>query len=255
MPWQSAPMDDTATTALIDATSQATNDIGGPFYFSKSTLAAGKERGLDGMRWYVLGRGGVLGDVEAPVIQSAFGYFSPAVIDKLWNSAREQVAPREAGTAYMECCAEIGRERLGDVDPATVGAYNEAAAAVIAAADPAAYALFAGIAAEPLADDAPGKAMQQMAVLRELRGGAHLVALLASGLTPRQAHAVKRPDDVATFGWDGPGPMPEDAAERHVAADALTTQLLVPAYSVLDDDGAAAFEAGTAAVSGAVCAG
>lgn len=248
-------LDSATATALIDATSQATNDIGGPFYFSKSTLAAGKERGLDGMRWYVLGRGGVLGDVEAPVIQSAFGYFAPAVIDKLWNSAKEQVAPREAGAAYMECCAQVGRDRLGDVDAATLDAYNEAAAAVIAAADPAAYALFAGIAAEPLADDAPGRAIQQMAVLRELRGGAHLVALLASGLTPRQAHAVKRPDDVATFGWDGPGPMPDDAAERHAAADVLTTQLLVPAYSVLDEAGAAAFEAGTAAVSGPVCAG
>ncbi len=247
--------DDSTARALIDATSQATNDIGGPLYFSPSTLAAGKERGLDGMRWYILGRGGVLGDVEAPVVQSAFAYFAPGMIAKLWNTAKETVPAREAGTAYLECFAEIGRAKLGDVDDATLAAYNDAATAVIAAADPAAYALFAGIAAEDRAVDAAGQAVQNMAILRELRGGAHLVGLLASGLTAPQGHAVKRPDDVATFGWADGVELPADAAERHAKADELTTDLLISAYSVLDDAGCAAFEAGTPVISDAICTG
>ena len=38
--------------------------IGAAFYFHPDTVARGKEAGLDGFRFYILGRGGVLGDVE-----------------------------------------------------------------------------------------------------------------------------------------------------------------------------------------------
>ena len=47
-----------------------------------------------------------------------------------------------------------------------------------------------------------GRAMQKAAVLRELRGSVHLVAVFASGLSDAQAHAIKRPGDVAVFGWE-----------------------------------------------------
>ncbi|MGI9594675.1 MAG: helix-turn-helix domain-containing protein, partial [Acidimicrobiales bacterium] len=49
---------------------------GAAFYVNPDTLARGKELGLDGFRFYVLGRGGVMGDVPAKVVESAFGYFT-----------------------------------------------------------------------------------------------------------------------------------------------------------------------------------
>ena len=87
-------------------------DLGWAFYFEPETLARGKELGLGGLRFYVIGRGGVLGDVEATVVRSAFGYFEPALVEKLWTEALEKVAPRVAARAYMECCAAFGRSRL-----------------------------------------------------------------------------------------------------------------------------------------------
>ncbi len=237
------PADDN-TLETIEGSKDTVGASGASFYFHPATLAKGKEFGLDGFRWYVLGRGGVLGNVEAPVVQSAFGYFSAGLIDKIWNSAKEKMDPREAGTAYMQCCADLGRSKLADVEG--LDAYNEAASAVIAAADPAGLALFAGIAAEERATDAPGLALQNTAILRELRGSAHLVALLASGLDAAQAHAIKRPDDVATFGYDPAPVISADGPAKHEAAEALTSQMLIPAYSVLDSSG------GNAIVDGAV---
>ena len=76
----------TTTTDLLAAACPRIGDIGGAFYFDSETVAAGKQLGLDGYRFYFLGRGGVLGDVEAAVVGSAFGYFNPAIVTRMWNT-------------------------------------------------------------------------------------------------------------------------------------------------------------------------
>lgn len=236
---------------LVQTTSKPINSVGSSFYFTPETLGAGKALGLNGMQWYFLGRGGVLGDVEAPVVQSAFGYFAPAVVAKMWNGAREKLAPREAARRYHECAADQGRAKLAGVEG--LGAFNEAAEAVVRAADPAGLALFAGLAAEPLADDAPARAFQLVAVLRELRGSAHLLAVVASGLTAEKAHLIKRPNDYKTFGYDEAAAPEVTDADRTAldAAEALTDRLLVPSHAVLDEAGSAAFAGGVAAIAAA----
>jgi hypothetical protein len=238
------------TIDLIQSVSSATNTFGSAFYFDPATLAKGKEQGLDGFRFYVLGRGGVLGDVEPAVVTSAFAYFHPATIDKIWTSAKEKLAPRAAAALYNECCAELGRAKLADVDG--LDGYIEAAEAVVAATEVAGLSLFAGWAAEPRVEDAPGHAMQLLALLRELRGSVHIVALVASGVSASVAHAIKRPGDVATFGWD-PAPEigPGDPA-KYEAAEALTDQLLVGSYGGLNDEQAQALVAGTEAMAAAL---
>jgi hypothetical protein len=237
---------------LVQATSGPIGSIGASFYFTPETLGAGKALGLNGMQWYFVGRGGVLGDVEAPVVQSAFGYFAPAVVAKMWNGAKEKIAPRDAARRYHECAADHGRAKLGGVEG--LGAFNEAAEAVVAAAEPAGLALFAGLAAEPRADDAAARAFQLVAVLRELRGSQHLVAVLAQGLTAEKAHLIKRPNDYKTFGYDEASAPEVTDADRAAmtAAEALTDRLALPAFSVLDDTGAAAFAAGVKAIGAAL---
>jgi hypothetical protein len=212
-------------------------DLGPAFYFAPDTLATGKALGLDGLRFYVLGRGGVLGDVEAAVVHSAFGYFAPALIEKMWSSAKAKVAPRVAGRAYMECGAAFGRARfaaLPDLD-----AFCAAADAVNDAADPVGLALYSGIRAEPLADDFPARAMQLLTVLREFRGSAHLIAIRACGLDAKTAHYIRRPADVGMFGWnDADAPAITEVEVTKLAdADELTDRLVLPAYSVLDAAG------------------
>lgn len=237
---------------LIEATHPTIGSAGAAFYFNPDTLAKGKELGLDGFRFYMLGRGGVLGDVESDVVASAFGYFNRGLVAKIWTTAKERSAcsPRETARAYMACCADLGRAKLADVEG--LDAFCAAAENVIEAADPAGLSLYAGIAAEPRAEDLPGRALQQVAVLRELRGSAHLVAIVASGVAPEVAHAIKRPNDVGTFGWD-PAPEITDTDRANLdAAETLTDKLILSAYQALDDADSAAFLAGTKAIGAAL---
>lgn len=227
-------------------------DLGWAFYFAPETLARGAELGLDGLRFYVIGRGGVLGDVEANVIRSAFGYFAPSLIEKMWISAKEKVAPRVAARAFMECCAEFGRTRLAAV--AELDRFCAAAGAVNDAADPVGLALYSGIVSEPLADDLPARAMQLVTVLRELRGSAHLIAIRAAGLDAKTAHFIRRPADIGMFGWtDADAPEITDVeVAKLAAADAITDQLVLPAYSVLDEAGRDALVTGLDRIAAAL---
>ena len=228
--------------------------LGSAFYFTPETVAAGKAVGLDGFRFYFLGRGGVLGDVESPVIASAFGYFKPALVDKMWTSARERYPAREASRLYFGCCQDHGRAHLGGVEG--LSGFCEGAQALVTKAmeDPAGLALFAGWAAEPLPEDLPGRAMQLVSVLRELRGSAHLIAVKASGLPSPVAHAIKRPNDVTVFGWaDGEVPEPTDGDRRALdLAEELTDRLLEPVFASLDGEEASAFLHGLDAIKAAL---
>jgi hypothetical protein len=218
---------------LVPAATEKIGAMGSAFYFIDSTAARGEELGLDRFGFYILGRGGVLGDVDSSVIVSAFGYFAPAAIGAQWDAARAILDPRTAGREYFECCAAFGRDKFSGLD--NLDAFCQAAGAVNDAADPAGLALYAGISAEPLAEDAAGRAMQLVAVLREFRGSAHLAAVIAQLLEPRIAHYIRRPDMFTIFGY-GPEEVPE-VTEEHRAklakADEVTNQMVGLAYSVL----------------------
>lgn len=235
---------------IINATKDQVGAIGAASYFHPDTLARGKELGLDGFRFYVLGRGGVLGNVEPPVISSAFGYFAPAVIDKIWNSARAKLEPRQAATAYLECAHQLGRAQLGQVEG--LQGFCDAAEAVIAATHPAGLALFAGFLGEPLPEDLPGRAMHLAVVVRELRGSVHLVAVRANEVDPAVAHAIRRPEMVATFGYQEAPPITDEDRAKLAAADELTDRLLVPSYQPLTDAQGEAFVAGVRALAAAL---
>ena len=219
-------------------------DIGWAHYFAPEAESAAARLGIDIFTLYALGRGGVLGDVEPVVIASAFGYFNPEVVDALWNEGRKHIAPREAARVYLDCAAEVGRRRLAGIEG--LEDMVVAADAVNEAADPVGLSLYAGYRGELLVDDVPGRAMQIVTVLRELRGSAHLLALRACGVDARTAHTIKRPNDLAMFGWPVDD-VPEISDEQRAAVDAaevLTDDLVRPAFAVLDDAGAAALVRG-----------
>ena len=227
-------------------------DIGWAHYFAPEAEAAAAKIGIDLFTLYAVGRGGVLGDVEPGVVVSSFGYFNPALVADMWTSGSKIVAPRDAGRAYVQCAADHGRARLGAIDG--LDAFCAAADAVVEAADPVGLALYAAAAAEPFADDPPARAMQLVALLREFRGSAHLIAVRAVGLDALTAHAVNRPGDLAMFGWDDAA-VPEitdDHRARWAEAERLTDQMAVAAYSTLDPAGRQAFVAGIDAIEAAL---
>jgi hypothetical protein len=106
------------------------------------------------------------------------------------------------------------------------------------AADPDSLALYAAIRTETLAQDAPGRAMQLIAILREFRGSAHLVALRAAGIQSSTAHFIKRPDMWKQFGYtEEEAPEVTDAVLKKMdEAEKLTDAIVEPAFAVLTQD-------------------
>jgi hypothetical protein len=230
------PEDICATTA------EPLGNIGAHFYFQPETLAAGKELGLDGFRFYVLGRGGVMGDVDAALVQSGFGYFDPALVEKMWNSAKDRVAPQAAATAYLDAGYALARANFDD-SPALAG-FVAAAAKVIGSVDRSALPLFAAYAAMPVPEDTIAAAYHYAIVLRELRGSVHLAAVAAAGLHSRVAHQMRRPDMIEMFGWKEELDVVAEHHGRRSRADEMTDDAMTQIYSVLDETDGAAFIAG-----------
>lgn len=225
-------------------------DVGYRYYFAPETEAVGQELGLDLFSFYFLGRGGVLGDVEWPVVAAAFGYFNPAVVSMMWNGARSKLAPRDAARRHLGCCAEFGRRHLAGVEGLEAFCVAAEAVHVDAQRSFAALPLYAGMAAEPVPEDLPARAMHLVAMLREHRGSVHLVAVVAAGLDPAVAHYLRRPDDWGLFGWTADQvPTVTDIDRRRLAdVDVTTDRLITPAYAVLDDAGRQALSDGMRAL-------
>ena len=89
--------------------------------------------------------------------------------------------------------------------------------------------------------------------LREARGSAHLVGVVASGLRPRMAHAIKRPAEGKQFGWDDE-PEPDRRRAGPLGARPRTSRCASSSRgsAVLDDAGQEALLAGLDAMSAAV---
>ena len=235
------------TPVEIMRATDAVGKIGSAFYFHPATLAKGQEVGLDGFRFYILGRGGVLGDVEPAVVHAAFGYFHPGLIAKMWTTASERIPPREAARLYHRCAHELGRSVLEEGEQ--LDGFVDAATQVIDAVEGTSLPLFAAVRAEPVPDDAPAAAMHQAMVLRELRGSVHLLSLVAQGLDSAKAHAIKRPDDVTMFGYQAAPEVTDDDRAKWQRAEDMTDDLLVPAYTSLSAAQGAALFDGTNAIA------
>jgi hypothetical protein len=122
--------------------------------------------------------------------------------------------------------------------------FNDAAETLVDAVDRASLPLFAGIAAEPLPDHPAARAYRNICILRELRGSVHLLAIVATGVSPLVAHTIRRPDDVTSFGWESAPDISDDDRARLAVADELTDRLLVPPVEALTDDQREAFVTG-----------
>jgi hypothetical protein len=214
-------------------TGQPIARVGGAFMLDPATVERGAEFGLDFGEWYGLGRGGVLGDVDADVVASAFVWFSPVLIRAVWETGCAKRSPRDSAFAYLDACHVWGREHLGDLQGT-----DELVALlepVVRAASPVGAPLFAGWRAMPLPDDVPARAMQLFHVLRELRGGLHAVAVLAAGLAPLEALMVDHPEFASLYGWSEPYPDPSGHRAAHAAAVAVTDELMAPVFSGISD--------------------
>jgi hypothetical protein len=218
-------------TTCADRTEATIVTLGGAFMLDPVTTERGAAFGLDFGEFYGLGRGGVLGRVDADVVASAFVFFNPVVVRAIWESAIAKREPAAAAAAYADACQAWGRDHIGGAD-----GLDELASLldrVVTDASPIGAPLFAGWRAMPLPDDPAGRVMQQIHMLRELRGGLHGCAVLAAGLSPLGALMVNSPDSAALFGWADPLPDPEPLRGTYADARAATTRLAAAAFEVL----------------------
>ncbi len=211
--------------------------LGGAWMFDAATAARGGELGLSGWSWYHCGRGGVLGDGDASVVVAAFGFFPPALQRKAWDRGRAVLPVGEIAAAYASACAQWGRRRFAQVEGA--GRLADLLLAAGDAAQPAGLPLFAGwrALAPGVATDDPARLALALQVMREHRGGLHLVAVVAAGVDPLQAVVSGRygPSNAEFFGWPQPWPDPEVAREQMAQVEARTDELVRPAYAALSD--------------------
>lgn len=212
--------------------------MGGAFMLHPEVLGPGKEAGYPGgFSYYVVGRGGVLGDVDADVVVSAFGFFAPGLVTSLWNAGVVVEGARAGARRYAEGCAAWGRSRLGDFDGAERLA--ELLGRLVDTAEVGGLSLFSGWRNVDRPTDAAGRCYLLVHVTRELRGSVHLLSCVASGLTPRDA-VLSNPsggaDQAEKFGWSGPFESDGDAASRFATAEDLTDRLMARHLEVLSDD-------------------
>jgi hypothetical protein len=239
---------------LLDAACPLIGDLGAAFYFIPETLAVGKSMGLGGMEFYVQGRAGQMGNTEPEAVAAAFGYFKPALLKSVLDAANAKSEPRVTGAAFMNACSTLSRAKLSGL--ANLDAFVAVLEKVNSAADGDGLALYAAINSEKLADDAAGRALQLIAILREYRGSAHLVALRAAGLDSKTAHYMKRPDMWKQFGYtEEEAPVITDAITKaREEAERITDLIVEPAYAVLSDAERTVLVDGLKAVKAALAA-
>jgi hypothetical protein len=218
--------------AAATSTAAAVSTVGSHFMLDGQTYARGAELGFQGLDFYVTGRGGVLGDVDADVVSAAFTFFEPEAIRTLWDQGRTVLAPDEAARAFAACGATWAEAHVpDDVDAARVA---ELAGQVVHSARPACAAVFAGFRSLPVPTPPKAAAVHQMNALRELRLGLHGAAVVSCGLSPLEALSVKTPHMAPIFGWAELAEV-SGLEDRWQEAEERTNQAIAHAYEGLDD--------------------
>jgi hypothetical protein len=219
------------------ATTAAVSGIASNFMLDPATYAAGNEAGFAGLDFYAIGRGGVLGRVDADVISAAFAFFEPDSVRANWEQGLSTMEPEEASALFVDCGHRWARAHLGDdVDwdrlADLLGQISDAASPVGAPL----FAAWRGVD-EPDADDPKALALHRFNLLRELRNALHAAAVVEAGLQPVEALLVKTPYMAGVFGWSGDLPdVGDEHRARHALAEAATNRALAPAYATLDDE-------------------
>ena len=218
--------------AAATASAAAVSTIGSHFMLDGKTYARGAELGFAGLDFYVAGRGGVLGDVDADVVAAAFAFFEPGHVRAQWESGRAVMTPMQAAEAFADCCSTWAEATVPDELDA--GRLSELAGAVVAGARVACAPVFAGWRTLPVPSSAKAAAVHHLNALRELRHGLHAAAIATEGLAPIEALSVRSPHMAPLFGWAGTVDT-TGLQERWEAAEARTNVGIAHAYDALEE--------------------
>ena len=231
--------------AAVRATSVPIHDIGTAIYLSQDVFGWAAEWGYTNpFAFYFGGRGGMLGDVGADVVTAALGWFEPGAVRTMYTEGAAVAGAKEAAARMAEAHAKWGAKYFGDV--LGIDGIVDVTEEMVGGLEESAIPLFAGWRNATRADTAAGRAAQLMQILREWRGGLHLVATTAAGLSPLEAIVSNEgPGQAKFFGWSEPFPDPAVLKAKHDSAEEMTDELCAAALAqALDAEKLTAFEYG-----------
>lgn len=219
------------------ACAEATSQFAAKFMLDGETYKAGAEAGFAGLDFYAAGRGGALGDVDADVVAAAFAFFEPGYVRANWEQGTKVLPAREAAARFIAAGHDWATTNLA-ADGVDWARLAELAGRVNDGARVAAAPLFAAWRRmpEPAGGDARALALHRMNVTRELRFALHAAAVIAAGIAPLEAMAIRSPHMIPIFGYAGEVPdVADDVRARWEAAEAATNHAIAHAYAGLDD--------------------
>jgi hypothetical protein len=244
--------DQDAALAAVRATSVPIHDIGTAIYLSPEVMTLAAEWGWPNpFAFYFAGRGGMLGDVGADVVTSALGWFEPNAVASMYTEGVGVAGAKVAAARMAEAHGEWGKKHYAGVDGIDdIVAVSEQ---LVDGIEGSAIPLFVGWRDAARSDDAAGRAAQLMQMLREWRGGLHLVATTAVGLSPLEAILTNEGEGQAKFfGWSEPFGDVSGIKAKHDDAEEITDQLCASTLAgALDATQFPAFEAGVQALRAA----
>jgi Helix-turn-helix family len=234
-----------AALAVVKATSIPIHDIGTAAYLSADVAAWAAEWGWSNpFAFYFAGRGGMLGEASSDVVTSAMGWFEPNVVQAMFSEGIAVAGASAAAARMAQAHGMWGEKHYGEVEGLDdIVAVTEE---LVDGLEGSAIPLFVGWRRADRSAATAGRAAQLMQVLREWRGGIHLVATTAVGLSPLEAILTNEGPGQAKFlGWSGPFPDFAAMKERHDEAEEITDRLCAVALAAALGEGKfASFEAG-----------
>ena len=237
--------DTTGALAVVRTTYDPIHDIGTAIYLSPDVMGWAAEWGWSNpFSFYFAGRGGMLGDVGADVVTSALGWFEPNAVKAMYTEGVGVAPATEAAARMAEAHSKWGRKHYADVEDLDgIVAVTEE---VVGGLEGSAIPLFVGWRDAAPCETTAGRAAQLMQILREWRGGLHLVATTAAGLSPLEAILTNEgPGQAKFFGWSEPFPDCTAIKGKHDEAEEMTNRLCATALArALDPSKLASFEAG-----------
>ena len=211
------------------------NQRGSELFFDEVAIKYGASHGVDNfLVLYGAGRAGVMGDVTAAQAVSAFGFFEPGLVHKMWSSMDADVRPSAVAEVFAGALAAAARERW---DEATAGVVARIGRKAADSVTPLGMPLFAGWRDMSVPDDPIGAAALTVMTLRELRGDIHIQSIAASGVGPLEADFFTRGEQgVQLHGWKPPYPDVATHAEAMAAAQASTSARMGRIYAAALDE-------------------
>ncbi|MDA2955985.1 MAG: hypothetical protein O3A44_01355 [Actinomycetota bacterium] len=231
MPNATSPTSPMSSVALTDEISPFFSDLGSKYMLDPATAGIGKAAGYsDGFSFYFAGRGGVLGDVDADVIYSAFVFFDQPLVRKMWERGVAVEGARKAGSRYAGAADAWGIAHISGF--AGAARFNALAEQVVASVDVGGLSLFAGLRAEPLPANPHARTYRLVTYLRELRGCLHINAVVAEGLSGFEAVLTGENGNffAKIHGYQEPYPDVAHLAPARARAEATTAKLMSNIY-------------------------